>query len=100
MATAVLPHTPLLNPVRTRKHDMHMKWRWMPSNRRIMGVGLNTVLPAKNQAAVGNLAHTNPAVMIVCAEWINSGAGCRVKSRQRWLFTRMTDIEDSRRTLR
>ncbi len=58
---------------------------------RIMGVGLNTVLRhLKTQAAVGNLAHTTGSDVIVCAEMDEHWGYVGAKSRQRWLFTRMT----------
>ncbi|VDB01968.1 Putative transposase (identified by ISEscan HMM) [Klebsiella pneumoniae] len=61
---------------------------------RIMGVGLNTIFRhLKTQAAVGNLAHTASDV-IVCAEMDEQWGYVGAKSRQRWLFTRMTAPED------
>ncbi len=70
--------------------DMAMNGVGCRATARIMGVGLNTILRhLKTQAAVGNLAHTAGDV-IVCAEMDEQWGYVGAKSRQRWLFTRMT----------
>ncbi|XPE40072.1 IS1 family transposase [Shigella flexneri] len=64
-------------------------------NRRIMGVGLNTILRhLKTQAAVGNLADTAGSDVIGCAEMDEQWGYVGAKSRQRWLFYAMTGYED------
>ena len=66
---------------------------------RIMGVGLNTILRRRKLRLQSVTSRIQPAAdVIVCAEMDEQWGYVGAKSRQRWLFTRMTGY--GRRLLR
>ncbi|GHL93842.1 hypothetical protein ECZU38_39160 [Escherichia coli] len=63
----------------------------MPATARIMGVGLNTILRRLKLRPQSVTSRIQPGSdVIVCAEMDEQWGYVGAKSRQRWLFTRMT----------